>query len=301
MDPADIAILTAEADDRFEATKYLIHGLSQRWRSIGLRVAVLRGTRSFVPARLLIPHIDVTVRPAEYQSFLRSYRRAVNRELTDVSKSSFSENLLERDSGYSGPVIVKTNRNYGGLPERRAGDPAARPSLVRKLRSRWSALSGTRPFGVAWDRVEWLEVSSYPVFRRLRDVPRGVFENPGLVVERFSPEVEGDFFCVRYAYVLGPRQITLRLKSRQPVIRGLNAEACEEVEAPPELERWRRRLRLDYGKIDFVVRQGNPVMLDVNPTPASTTLERWGFLSRVVERLGDGVSALADGPEPVGA
>jgi len=288
MDPADIAILTGQAKDRFEATGYLIHALSDRWKTMGLRVTVL-GTPAFVPARLLIPHIDATVRPADYEAFLNRYALVLNRGVTDVSKSGLSENLISRDSAHSGPVIVKTNRNYGGLPERRAGDASGRRSLARRLLSRWKALSGASPSGVAWDRVEWLETSSYPVFRNLREVPRGVFENPHLVVERFTPEMEGDLYCVRYAYVFGRREITLRLKSRRPVIRGANAEACEEVEGSPELAPWRRRLGLDYGKIDFVVRGGQPVLLDVNPTPAATTLARHGFTGRVVDHLSGGL------------
>lgn len=293
MGPADIAILTHEtADDPVEAGKYLIHRLADGWKTMGLRVAVLRGTRLFEPARILIPHIDSTVRPAEYDAFVRQYRRVANRRLTDVSKSSFSENLIRADSGYSGPVIVKTNRNYGGLPERRAAATSSRRSLAERLRSRWAAFFGASPSGVAWKRVEWLDVASYPVFQKLQDVPRAVFANPNLVVEKFTPEIEGGHYCVRYAYVLGPREITMRLKSRRAVIRGANADICEEAETPPEIGAWRRRLGLDYGKIDFVVAGGKPVLLDVNPTPAMATLERYRLVRRVAQALRDGVEEL---------
>ena len=301
MHSADIAILTGEtSDDSLESGKYLIHALSESWRAMGLRVAVLRGMRRFEPARLLVPHIDATVRPGGCDAFFQRYGRVVNRSLTDVSKSSFSENLVGTDFGYSGPVIVKTNRNYGGLPERRATAESSRRSLAERLRGRWAALFGASPSGVAWERVEWLDTSSYPVFRSLQDVPRAVFGNPHLVVESFAPEMEGDLYCVRFAYVFGPREITLRLKSRRPVVRGANAEVCEEVEGSPELAPWRRHLGLDYGKIDFVVHGGRPVLLDVNPTPAATTLVRHGLLRRVTDRLSGGVEELLDPPAPAG-
>jgi len=63
----------------------------------------------------------------------------------------------------------------------------------------------------------------------------------------------------RYAYVLGSREITLRLVSRAPVIKGRNADTCEEVASPSELAPLRRRLGLDYGKIDVVVPEGRSV------------------------------------------
>ena len=293
MHSTDVAVLTpGTEDDPVEVTNYLIHALLASLRAMGLSVIVLRGTRLYEPARLLIPHVDATVRPAKYEAFVRRYRRVANRRLTDVSKSSFSENLIGAGSRYSGPVIVKTNRNYGGLPERRAANAPRRSSLARRLQSRWTKFFGTSPSGVAWKRVEWLDVDSYPVFQRLQDVPRGVFGNPNLVVERFAPEIEGGFYSVRYAYVFGSREITLRLKSRRAVIKGSNAEVCEEVETPPEIGGWRRRLGLDCGKIDFVIAEGKPVLLDVNPTPAISALERHRLTGRVTERLRDGVLEL---------
>ena len=39
------------------------------------------------------------------------------------------------------------------------------------------------------------------------------------------------------------------------------------VPVPEELRAWRHRLGFDYGKFDFVVRDGVPILLDVNRTP----------------------------------
>jgi hypothetical protein len=186
-------------------------------------------------------------------------------------------------------VIVKTNRNHGGLPELRFGAAPLQRLLWHRLRS---LLRRARGLGTAWESIQWLDTESYPVFDSLRDVPTGVLENDSLVVQRFVPEREGARYAIRYAYVLGSREITLRLVSRAPVIKGRNADACEEVASPPELAPLRRRLGLDYGKIDFVVPEGRFIPLDVNPTPASGTLESHGFVQRVSSHLAEGIGDL---------
>ena len=45
-----------------------------------------------------------------------------------------------------------------------------------------------------------------------------------------------------------------------------NSVRLEHVEPHPLLEEWRRRLHLDYGKMDYVMHEGCPVLLDANKT-----------------------------------
>jgi hypothetical protein len=284
-----IAILTHERDRSFKRTKYLIHPLVRLWRQRGFRVRTRCGTGSDHPAELLFPHIDLTVRPPEYEAYLQRYRGVVNRRVLDVSKSAWTGLRVERDSSYTGPVIVKTNRNHGGLPELRLGAAPLQRLFRHRLRSLFRRARG---LGTAWEGIQWLDTGSYPVFESLRDVPSGVLENDSLLVQRFVPEREGARYAVRYAYVLGSREITLRLVSRTPVIKGGNADACEEVATPSELAPLRRRLGLDYGKIDFVVSEGRFIPLDINPTPASGTLELHGFVQRVSSHLAEGIDDL---------
>jgi glutathione synthase/RimK-type ligase-like ATP-grasp enzyme len=40
---------------------------------------------------------------------------------------------------------------------------------------------------------------------------------------------------------------------------------------PDEVHEFRRKIGMDFGKIDFVVREGRAVILDVNPTPSVST------------------------------
>lgn len=289
MDPNHIAILAHEGDRLFERTNYLIHPLAQLWRRKGLPVDVLRGTGPFLPARLVFPHIDLTVRPPEYEALLRRHRFVVNRRVLDVSKSTFSEVRVRRDSPDTGPVIVKTNRNHGGLPERRLSAPPVRRALGQRVSNPLRRVLRTP---VEWERIQWLDTESYRIFAALRDVPDGVFENDNLLVERFVPEKEGRRYAIRYGYVLGSREITLRLVSQDPIIKGGNAERCDEVESPLGLAQLRRRIGLDYGKVDFVLHGGRFIPLDINPTPAAATLEEHGFLERVSSHLAEGIGDL---------
>ena len=289
MDSDHIVILTHGRDRWFERadSHYLIHPLVRLWRQRGLRVGTRRGIGFDHPAKLLFPHIDLTVRPPEYEAYLQRYRCVVNRKVLDISKSLLTELRVGRDSPYPGPVIVKTNRNHGGFSEARLVT-----TLLRRFRQRVRSLfRRARGLGIAWESIQWLDTGSYPVFGSLRDVPKGVLENDHLVVQQFVPEREGARYAVRYAHVLGRREITLRLVSKVPVVKYANAEACEEVESPPELAPLRRRLGLDYGKIDFVMPAGRFIPVDVNPTPV---VPEFGFEPRVSSHLADGIDDLIE-------
>jgi hypothetical protein len=287
MEPDHILILTHERDRWFEQgdSHYLIHPLVRLWRQQGLRVGTRRGIGFDHPAQLLFPHIDLTVRPPEYEAYLQRYRRVVNRRVLDVSKSAWTKLQVGRDSPYTGPVIVKTTRNHGGFPEARL---VATPFRRFGQRAR-SLFRRARGLGIAWQSIQWLDTGAYPVFGSLRDVPKGVLENDNLLVQKFVPEREGAWYAVRYSHVLGRREITLRLVSKAPVVKYANAEACEEVETPPELAPLRRQLGLDYGKIDFVMPEGRFIPVDVNPTPV---VPEFGFEPRVSSHLADGIGDL---------
>jgi len=96
---------------------YLIYALREVWRKWGLQVSCLHGIGDLPEADLLIPHIDLTHTPPEYVECIRSFPCVVNRSVVDISKRKISTNLLCRNEEYRGPVIVKTDNNFGGLPE----------------------------------------------------------------------------------------------------------------------------------------------------------------------------------------
>lgn len=291
-----IAVLLHEEDHLFEMTTYLLRLMMDAWKAQGHAVEMVRGADRFVPADVIIPHLDLTVTPDDYRALLDRYPVAVNRRVVDVSKSKISTNIVGRGDPYDGPVIVKTDRNYGGLPEARLRREA-RPALsfphriIGKLASK---LGLRRPGPTPWKFVESMDSSAYPVFSSLKKVPGGVFENKNLVVEKFLPEVEGEEYCLRYYYFFGDQEMNVLLKSREKVVKGSNSHGCEEAPVPPELRAIRRRMGIDYGKFDYVLREGKVVLFDVNRTPSYSTLEAKQLARKAAGQLAEGIVSLLE-------
>jgi hypothetical protein len=153
-------------------------------------------------------------------------------------------------------------------------------------------LTGSTP----WRYVSELKTSEYPVFSNLGDVPRGVFGNKNLVVEKFLPEIEGDGFAVRYYWFCGDREISFRLASAQTIIKVSNASRIEQVPVPPELRRMRQQMGFDYGKFDYVVQDGKVVLFDANRTPGGSFLKHAHCqpLQMLARYLADGIWSLLD-------
>jgi hypothetical protein len=292
-----IAVLLDDRDDRFDSAGYLLRLLVKVWEAKGATVSVLRGAQSFTPADVCIPHLDLTVTPPAYQQLLHRYPVAINRRLLDISKSTISSNLLAADDAYDGEVIVKTNCNYGGLPESRLKPrPAQRPMGRRIFDKLCAVLRGRRAAeDRAWRSIESIKSGDYPIFPSLRAVPPGIFANKNLIVEKFLPERDGSGdYRLRYCYFFGDRQINFLLRSKEPVVKGSNTFSCDETAAPPELDAIRRRLGLDYGKLDYVLRDGQVVLFDVNRTPASAALARYGLADHVVSHLAEGLAPMLE-------
>lgn len=265
-----IVVLLHKNDTGFvsDPPNYTIGLLMREWRAMGFDVEVIRGVEHFVPADVLIPHLDLTVTPPEYRDFMLQYPMVVNGRVLDTSKSKISANLLGKNDSYTGPVIVKTDRNYGGKPESYLlpATPPLSARIIRKISSRlWPGFN--RP--ISWKHVECLDTGNYPVFPCLRDVPNGVFKNHRLVVEKFLPEMEGDNYCLRYCYFFGDHEVNIVLKSKAKAVKYANAFQQEETPAPVELRSIRQRLGCDYGKLDYVLRDDKVVLFDVNRTPSS--------------------------------
>jgi hypothetical protein len=166
-------------------------------------------------------------------------------------------------------VIIKTDLNSGGLPEKRL---SSKMYLLRALSAKLrGAISSKQkqvsPGSSAWADVKYLSASNYPVFPSLQDVPEEIFENKNLVVEKFLPEVQDGCYCVRYYHFLGDQGVSELFRSKQEIVKGSDSGEFLEGPVPPELHAIRQRLGMDYGKIDYVLRDGKVVVLDVNRTP----------------------------------
>jgi len=290
-----VVVLLHHKDHRFQSIHYLIKPLIEAWQAAGIQVEVVRGLGRRPSADVLFPHLDLTITPRAYRRYFDHYALVVNRRLVDISKSRISTNLVGPHDSYAGPVIVKTDRNYGGLPEQHLtpGSPLAR--AWHAIAGRPSPSSGAAPLEASgWKHLEALEPSAYPVFSSLGEVPREVFANRRLVVEKFIPEQDGTGFAIRYLYFLGQASVCYRLRSTEPATKFSNAHSIEQVPSPEALQAYRRQHGLDYGKIDFVMRDGEPVVLDVNRTPALRP-DAQALAREIIEGLAGGLQSLVNG------
>jgi hypothetical protein len=259
MKKRHIAILFHKHDRELNLERYVITSFARIWREEGHEVSFLFGLEKFVPADLGILHVNLSVVPDEYLEFARRYPIVLNGEARDIRKSTISENLVRRGDCYQGRVIVKADLNHGGIPERRLSRSRLLRSsrLARKISRRLSRSRATR--GI--DRP-----MAYRVYERPADVPAAYFDAADLVVERFLPEREGDLYFARSYQFLGDRWTCARLAARQPIVNGKTMIRSERVDPHPEIVERRHKLRFDYGKFDYVIHEGRPVLLDANKT-----------------------------------
>lgn len=250
-----IAIL-AHREDGFWDQPRLIHLLMARWEAMGLPCALVTEPEHPTTAELAFLHVSLTVVPEEYRRLSARYPRTVNGSVVDIRKRAFSRLLVDRASGYSGPVIVKTDWNAGGARELRA--------------SKWwrrAAIEAARP----WSTRRALPQGSYRVYPSVERVPVGVWRNPNLVVERFVAERQGERFLCRHWLFLGSGEITRRTVSPDPMVkfRGVMERTSDAV--PAELRRIREEMGFDYGKFDYGIVDGEVALYDVNRTPGAAT------------------------------
>ncbi|KAA3625498.1 MAG: hypothetical protein DWQ08_09280 [Proteobacteria bacterium] len=239
-----IVLVFHEKATRSGLPHYLIYHLAKVWAESGSEVRIVFGTKRFVPADLAILHIDLSVVDESYVEFVSRYPISLNAGVRDIRKTATSGILLSQHAEYEGPVIVKSNLNCGGDPERRylAGHPAG----------------GTRNRDF---------MRGYKILRSIEEVPPDVWADERLVVERFVPEREGDKFYVRHYMFLGDRFTCVRKGSSKPIITvATSSEDRQVIPVPPEMEEKRKSLGFDYGKFDYVEHDGRPCLLDANKT-----------------------------------
>jgi len=237
------AILFHESATEATLKNYYITRLADHWREDGHGVIFMYGISRFVPADLIIVHVDLSIVPEAYLEFARRYPIVVNGRVRDIRKSTVSRNLVRREDSYRGPVIVKSNLNYAGVPD------SAFFGWIRRARA-----------------AEFRSPLDYRIYENPRSVPRRYFHEENIVVEKFLPEMDHGLYCTRNFHFLGNRTSCIRRKGKHPIVNGATYEEVERVDPHPEIVAMRERLGFDYGKFDYVVVDGRPVLLDVNKT-----------------------------------
>ena len=260
-----IVVLFHKNDRHRDLSCYSVYHMTRVWRNAGHEVTFLFGTRRFVPADLALVHVNLSVVPEEYIRFAKRYPVALNGEVRDIRKRSFSDNILGYDSTWAGPVIVKSNLNYAGYPEQSLGRSwlTRRFPLARRVRRLMDRATGRAP--------RFVESTDYELYDSLGKVPPLCFGDPDIVVEKFLPEIRNGLYHTRVYKFLDGRGQCVRLSGHQPVVKVSTSLQAEEIEPHDEILDIKRRLRLDFGKLDYVINDGRVVLLDVNKTMGAGT------------------------------
>jgi hypothetical protein len=281
MPRADRILLVRTDNAQFRKGGYVVHVLSDLWREQGFAVEITdRLAEPAGPDTLVFPHLDVTVVPRQQAELFDRSARVINRSVRDISKRIVSRHRLTAPNGYAGPVIVKTNRNFGGEPEARA---AARS---RGLKGRMISIARRLP----WSISGLFGPEGYRIYDHPRLVPRAVWHNPLLVVEKFLPEMENALYCLRQYVFLGSCEINVRSMGPDPLVKSGNVVRREILDETPEAVReYRAQLGFDYGKFDYVMHEGEPIVFDVNRTPTYDPTSKAGSASGLVAGLAPGI------------
>ncbi len=247
-----VAILFSEHDD---PERYVVSKLAELWRADGLRVDYLRGTRLYVPADVLMLHVDLSVLPRHVLRFARRYPRVINQHVSDIRKRTYSKLIVDRKLGYTGAVIVKTDLNFGGGPESGGHPNRAARLYYRARRAYFRLLTG------GW---------GYRIYESAAHVPALVWHDPYLIVEKFVPERLGQDFVVRTYHCFGQRESFFLITSPEPIVKSGPITRIHPLPPDPRLRAIRQQLKLDYGKLDYILVDGEPVVLDLNKTVGLT-------------------------------
>jgi hypothetical protein len=291
-----------------------------RWKAAGHRVINHIGLTDIPPADVVIVHIDSTVIPQEYVDTISRLPRVINGNILDVSRKRFSQLLLSKTDDYTGPAIVKTNANYGGWPEYirdNKGDHKSRlkhftsnaipgnRSLVRQWAFLIKSIARIRLHHVAtkqwpwkteysWDTIDALDPLRYPIFDDIRSIPCGIWNNENLVVERFISNPEGGLFYTYYHVFFGDKEVSGRIGSPNPIVKFGNCVSDEEVSVPDEVRQWRKDLKIDFGRFDYVESEGKRFLIDVNKTEGGGDMN-YGY-AKEMDFLASGLEFYLDGP-----
>lgn len=243
-------------------------------------------------ADALFLHVDQSLLPSPYRGLGGMFAGAINADIVDIRKRTLSQNQVVPGDGYGGPVIVKASLNHAGGPERNAMAPAgAGARWVFRLRNQWRALQARarRLWSAAPATAAMLGKGGYCVLPSVRHVPALCFDDPDLVVERFTPERHDGQYVLREWYFLGKAEFLRTEVAPYPVITSGEYRPDLTVDVPDNLRRLRREWKIDFGKIDYVMQDGQAVVFDVNKTPAFPGPPVSDAHRRLLEALAPGI------------
>ncbi len=255
---------------------HLIRVLSEIWQDDGSVLSV--GDRPPPGTDVVVAHSDLSVISDGFFSNVGDNLPVINGRARNILKRTVSQALISPDSDWNGPVIVKTNANaHAG--EEYAYHQLDIPRLARILAARV----------IPWQWIGELPLRRYPILDNKERVPGWVWQDSRLVVERFIPERDEELYALRLWMFFGRQEYCMRVLSELPIVKSRRLVKVDLVDkVPDEVRQLRQKLGLDFGKIDYVMHNGRPVVFDVNKTP-TVFLNRKGQPGPYVRRLADGL------------
>lgn len=261
---------------------YVLGQMAECWQTQGIKVTA--GPTERLHADIGILHVDTTRVPAGCLPDNPLGRPILNARVLDISKRRISDNILSRDSDYAGPVVIKTDANCFGTRE------AKQLSFwnPRRLRRKLTKI-------LPWQAAGELPRSVYPILDGIAEVPDWVWRREDLVVERFLPEVEDGEYVLRSWLFLGNQDYVVKVYCPDPIVKAHRASHHEYLDSVPDSLRARRaQLDIDFGKFDYVMVNGEAVLLDANKTPATTASDT---PSENIVRVATGIMHFASAAE----
>jgi hypothetical protein len=251
---------------------HLISRFAQLWADQGHLVT--SGPVRKLEADIGIVHVDRTRVPSAALPINPLSRPLLNCNVLDISKRLYCKTLLESDSAYEGPVIVKTNENHFGDQEMAGKSP------IKKFRRQLTRV-------LPWQLLREIPYKTYPVLGSKSDVPAWVWRRSDFIVDRFLPERAGDEFILRIWIFFGDQEYGVKIYSRDPVVKVGGMTHYEYTESvPEELRTVRSELNMDFGKFDYAIIDGQTILYDVNKTPS---LARSSTTSPKIRQLSEGL------------
>jgi hypothetical protein len=152
---------------------------------------------------------------------------------------------------WRGPVVVKTETNFGGKPEQ----------LFRSIATEQGAQSDIPAGPVA---------ENYPIYDSMNSVPQIVWRTRGLIAEKFLPERDerGDYYVGVWTF-FGDHERSVRWRAAEPIVKAGNMLGRDSVDVPEEIRARRAVLGFDFVKFDYLRHGERWVLLDANRTPSA--------------------------------
>ena len=230
--------------------------MAEYWTARGAEVVDIIGVETSIPVDVLLLHVDLSIVPEAYLQFARTYPRVINLKAVDIRKTSYLDDLVDASHEGDGPMIVKSDLNHGGVPERLLVSKKHHvrrfiAAVIRRLRRRLGLPTEIR------------SKAEYVIYPDRNSVPLRYFRE-GAVVQPFRPERSGSDFVLREYYFFGEVEILNKEVGSEPILTSGRQVDCRAGSPPAEVRAIRDRLHLDYGKIDYGCPDGVAVVYDAN-------------------------------------